>query len=1149
MHSARLLRSVLLFGFIILGCAPLSAQRASNRYALILSDPPAAARFSSRASLMSAQGLAYRQSVERAQSGLRQELNSRKIRVAGSVSTLLNAVFVVATPDKLDELKALPGVIGVLPMRTGRRLLNNATQLMNAPAAWAMPAINGQQNAGKGIKIGILDTGIDQTHPAFQDSSLAGPGSPYPICTQGHPEDCAYTNNKVIVARSYVRQIAAGSETGAADPATSQPDDYSPRDRDGHGTAVAASAAANPTTGGTVPINGMAPKAWLGNYKIYGSTGVNDFPPEDVWIKAIEDALNDGMDIVNFSSGTPAISGAVDQGAACGQAAGVPCDALAAAFESAAQHGMVVVTAAGNEGTNYTALNPYPVFNSVGSPAHAPSVLAVGATINSHAFGPTVTALGNGATPDLVAIEAIPSDSTPLYPALGAFTAPLVDASWVGDGYACSAFPAGSLQGAFALVQRGPTGANACTFATKAVNVQDAGALGMIMYMAADSAPLDPNFVETVQDFFGPVVGVSNAVGVALKAFADSRAAADKAWPMAVIDLAGKQRAPDATANQLAGYSSFGPALASIGVCPTCSKALAKPDLVATGGGDTWLTPDPGDFNVYGFPGLYLPGQNYDPMGWLYSTNRYVAADGTSFASPLAAGTAALVKQAHPNYSGAQIRSALVNYANASGTTTDDSGNSVDVRGVGAGLLDAASAVKATVAASPTSVAFGAIASTGTVPPAQTVTLTNMGSSSVTLAVSVQAQTSGATVTADKQSITLGAAGSGTETGTLNVSISGSVPPAKSYSGNIALTGTGVSMHIPYLFLVGSGTIGNTVPIFGTTMYGIVGQNAGAFAIQALDDNGVPVTGKAIEFSVSDNLTTLQSAPGAVACAPASSNTSLSCPTDNYGVAYVQVVLGPTPGEKTIVATPSGSAPTYLYAEARFQPVSAAVLDAAQGRQTVAPGSYASIYGSNLSDSTGPTTAATLPLTLNNVTVSFDTSSGLSLPGHVLYTSANQVNVQVPWELQGSSSAQVKVTVNQNEYGTLVTVPLADIAPSFFETATNNVAALVAGTATIINSGSRAAKGQNIQLLANGLGPVQNGPATGDTAASGVSTTNGCTVTIGGQTAPVTFCGLAPGTAGLYRVDVTVPQGAASGTQPVVLTVAGKTATSSIPIQ
>ncbi len=58
-------------------------------------------------------------------------------------------------------------------MVAGRRYrlnLNRATQLVNAPAAWN--AFGGIQNAGAGIKIAMLDTGIDQTHPAFQDSSL-----------------------------------------------------------------------------------------------------------------------------------------------------------------------------------------------------------------------------------------------------------------------------------------------------------------------------------------------------------------------------------------------------------------------------------------------------------------------------------------------------------------------------------------------------------------------------------------------------------------------------------------------------------------------------------------------------------------------------------------------------------------------------------------------------------------------------------------------------------------------------------------------------------------------------------------------------------------------------------------------------------------
>ena len=197
---------------------------------------------------------------------------------------------------------------------------------MNAPAAWT--ALGGQGSAGLGMKIGIIDSGIDQTHPAFQDSSLKAP-SGFPICTDGRPEDCSYTNGKVIVARSYVRQIAPGSDPNnpAAD---SRPDDFSPRDRDGHGTAVASAAAANITTapgaasgGGPIVITGIAPKAFLGSYKVSGSPNVNDNPPESVLIQAINDAVRDGMDVVNISLGFPALYGPLDTGAACGLPAGV----------------------------------------------------------------------------------------------------------------------------------------------------------------------------------------------------------------------------------------------------------------------------------------------------------------------------------------------------------------------------------------------------------------------------------------------------------------------------------------------------------------------------------------------------------------------------------------------------------------------------------------------------------------------------------------------------------------------------------------------------------------------------------------------------------------------------------------------------------
>jgi len=96
-------------------------------------------------------------------------------------------------------------------------------------------------NAGAGIKIGLLDTGIDQNHPAFQDPSLTPPAG-FPKYDAGN---LAYTNNKVIVARSYVSVLAAGSPGDPA--ADSRPDDLSPRDRMGHGTALAMIAAGAPT--------------------------------------------------------------------------------------------------------------------------------------------------------------------------------------------------------------------------------------------------------------------------------------------------------------------------------------------------------------------------------------------------------------------------------------------------------------------------------------------------------------------------------------------------------------------------------------------------------------------------------------------------------------------------------------------------------------------------------------------------------------------------------------------------------------------------------------------------------------------------------------------------------------------------------------
>ncbi len=150
----------------------------------------------------------------------------------------------------------------------------------------------------KGLKIAIIDTGVDQTHPALQDSTLP-PAPNAPACgnlADAHPSDCAFINSKVIVARSYIAMQGAGSDSKnpAAD---SKPDDFSPRDHVGHGTNTSSTAAGNTATG-AVTINGMAPKAYIGSYRIFGSPGMIPGGSTDAIIAAAEDAIKDGMDVL-----------------------------------------------------------------------------------------------------------------------------------------------------------------------------------------------------------------------------------------------------------------------------------------------------------------------------------------------------------------------------------------------------------------------------------------------------------------------------------------------------------------------------------------------------------------------------------------------------------------------------------------------------------------------------------------------------------------------------------------------------------------------------------------------------------------------------------------------------------------------------------
>jgi minor extracellular serine protease Vpr len=951
----------------------------------------------------------------------------------------------------------------------------------------------------------------------------------------------------------------------------------------------------------------MAPQAWLGNYKIFGSDGVSDgLTTESVIIKAIDDALNDGMNVANMSSGSPAYTGPLDD-VQCGNPSGVPCDPQAKAFEAAVQAGMVITVAAGNYGSDaYDYYDEdYPDWNSIITPATAPSVIGVGASINAHVFNPTVSVTNNPPS-GLSGMAAATSDSYFLPSSFGANAAPLVDVAPIdGTGYACNPLPGtvtgypelGPLANKFALVQRGPGGSTtACTFDTKAQNVVAAGGLGIVFYDNITETPFNPEGIcgydssgNYYCDLYGPGVMISLASGQALKTYIDANPGA-----VVTIDTAGSEQllaTSGGIVNTVASYSSFG---------PTPNGAI-KPDMVAPGGYDGNQFPDTDDTSLAAPSGMYTVGQNYDPNGELYSSNRYAAADGTSFAAPLVAGAAALVKQAHPTWTATQIKSALVNYSSQT-ISSDDFGDTVDVEWIGAGLLNANTAVAATVTAVPSTLSFGYLASGVAFPSPIPVTVTNNGTSSVTLAVAVvpgvnsASTTTAANVTTSSKSLTL-AAGA---TATLTVTLSGTVPPGGEYSGAVTLTSTSpaISMVLPWMFLVGDGSSPNVMPLNLELLdtgylYGSVGQDLGPIPIQVIDSWGVPVVGTPVTFTVTPrggvNLKPVPGVAGSTGtaipfvpsnCSPSSSATSLTCNTNNYGIAWVEVI-----GGTTAVSLDSAS-PITIDAVALGQdlefyvgliplPVLSAVSDVPGTGTTIAPGSYISLYGSNLVDpdnlttATGDTASITftsgrLPLTLDGVTVSFDAAAqnglpAISEPGYVYFVSPAQINVWVPYELSGYSSVQMKVILSEGIFSNVLTVAVNSVTPGFLAYGSGSMLVAdaidlnCAATGYIVTTGCPAAPGDLIELYVNGLGPVTNQPASGNPALSSPLsyTTTVPVVTIGGQQAQVVpasqpFAGLAPGFVGLYQVDAIVPAGLSAGNQTITISIGNETSPKSI---
>ena len=258
---------------------------------------------------------------------------------------MANGLAVVVPRGELARLSRLPGVKQVFADVTYHTLAGPDAATIRARD---LPGST-LGNAGAGIKIGIIDDGVDQKHAFFDPSGYTMP--------EGFPKgQAAYTTAKVIVARAFPPSGATWKYAGVP---------FDPEDS-GHATHVAGIAAGNANTNANgMRISGIAPRAYIGNYKALtvptrSGLGLNGNAPEIV--AAIEAAVADGMDVINLSLGEPEIEPSRD--------------IVALALDAAAAAGVVPVVAAGNDFDDFGR-------GSVGSPGSAAAAITVGATTST----------------------------------------------------------------------------------------------------------------------------------------------------------------------------------------------------------------------------------------------------------------------------------------------------------------------------------------------------------------------------------------------------------------------------------------------------------------------------------------------------------------------------------------------------------------------------------------------------------------------------------------------------------------------------------------------------------------------------------------------------------------------------------------------
>jgi minor extracellular serine protease Vpr len=648
---------------------------------------------------------------------------------------VLDGLTVSIPARRLPQLARLAFVTRLYPSVRYTLATNRSPQLIGADV---LAATTGAR--GDGIKIGVVDDGIDQTNAFF-----APAGFSYPA---GFPKgDTSYTTPKVIVARAF-----PGPHAGKPG--------RLPLDRNSsfHGTHVAGIAAGdsgtNAPAGADHPavsgLSGVAPHAWLGNYRVFTvPTPIGHVANTPEIVAAFEAAVADGMDVINFSGG--------------GAQTDPANDALVEAVRNVAAAGVVPVIAAGNDRDDFG-------LGTVGSPGTAPEAITVAAVSNDQVFSPTLSGTLPGAPTE------IPYE--PNQNALKAGGATLVDvASLVGSGGApverhlCGSegdpngvsnpLPRHSLDGAVALVSRG-----ICTFTSKARRAFEAGAAGILV--------VDNRFGEANQipvRLAVPGGMVSDRDGERLRAYL---APLDGRAPIQVGTKV--QDVVTGRGGVITSFSSAGPSDFGHGL---------KPDLAAPGGQILSST--------------------------LGAQGPFAVFDGTSMATPHISGAAALLRQLHPGWSVAELKSALVATA---GPAFGDSAHAAEASVLleGGGLASLPRAADPKLFTDPVSLSPGDLDVTrGATSAALLLRVSDAGGGAGLWTVGLQPQAASPGAEVDVPGTVSVAPGGEAELPIVARAAAGA-PTGDDY-GFVVLSKDGVTRRIPYAFFVTRPALASLTPI------------------------------------------------------------------------------------------------------------------------------------------------------------------------------------------------------------------------------------------------------------------------------------------------------------------------------------------------